>query len=438
MSALCLVPPLVVIVLGILLRRAFEPLLVGCLVGFLLIDWTAFPANFVEALQSTLANHDMAWVILVCGLYGSLIHLLIESGGVFAFGRWALKWVKSRRGALLITWLVGLFIFIDDYMSALATGVTMRKITDRFGVSRVTLAYIVTAMAAPVCLIIPMSTWSIYVSKLLETNKIVAESGGFDGYLAALPYMFYPWIVVIIALLIALEVIPVPKRFSEVATTQTNLTEDAPATAAKTISPMYFFLPLVFLIAATLYLNKDALLGVMAGLAFTFVLFWSTGVMRFEAITDGIFEGIKSMVFALGILTMSYVLKAVGDKMGLTPYVIQSVRPYLSKEVLAAAIFASLAIISYTTASSWGMYAVALPIVVPLAYALGANVWLSVAAVVSAGGFGSQASFYSDVTVLTATSTECDNVRLSMAQLPLNLLAAAIATVLFLVVGMMG
>jgi tetracycline resistance efflux pump len=447
MEALCLIPPMVVIILGIVLRRAFEPLLIGCLVGFLLIDWRAFPANFVEALRSTLEHRDMVWIILVCGLYGSLIHLLIQSGSVFSFGQWALQFVKSRRSALVTTWLVGLFIFIDDYMSALASGVTMRKITDRFRVPRETLAFLVTAMAAPVCLIIPMSTWSIYVGKLLEDNKIVAEKGGFDGYLAALPYMFYPWVIVIMALLLAMGRLPLTARLraaeARVAaggplagvTSQAH-SEPIPDPEQNT-HPIFFFLPLFVLIGATLYLDKDALLGVMAGLAFTFFLYWGAGLMRFSTITDGIFEGIKSMVFALAILTMSYVLKTVGDKMGLTPYVIASVTPYLSKAVLAAVVFVTLAAISYTTASSWGMYAVALPIVVPLAQSMGANVWLAVAAVVSAGGFGSQASFYSDVTVLTATSTECDNVELSMSQLPYNLTAAAIAALLFLVVGFM-
>jgi tetracycline resistance efflux pump len=208
MSAICLIPPLVVILLGIVLRRAFEPLLIGCLVGFLLINPSAFPGNFVEALKKTLESADMVWVILVCGLYGSLIHLIIQSGGVFAFGEYVLRYVRSRRSALVGTWLLGIFIFIDDYMSALATGVTMRKITDRFRISREMLAYLVNAMAAPVCVLIPMSTWSIYVGKLLEDNKVVAAGDGFAGFVATLPYMFYPWAVVIIAFLVAMGKIP--------------------------------------------------------------------------------------------------------------------------------------------------------------------------------------------------------------------------------------
>ena len=121
--------------------------------------------------------------------------------------------------------------------------------------------------------------------------------------------------------------------------------------------------------------------------------------------------------------------------MNLTPFVINSVGSILSKTALAAVVFVVLSAISYLTASSWGMYLVAIPIVVPLAQALGANVFLTIAAVTSAGAFGSQASFYSDVTVLTATSTECNNMELSFAALPFNMVAWLAATVAFWVCG---
>jgi Na+/H+ antiporter NhaC len=132
---------------------------------------------------------------------------------------------------------------------------------------------------------------------------------------------------------------------------------------------------------------------------------------------------------------MSYVLKRVGDEMGLTPFVIASVKDFLSRGALPAVIFVVLSFISYTTASSWGLYAVAIPIVISLAQTLQANIWVTLAAVLSSGGFGSHASFYSDVTILTASSTEADNMELSFAALPFNLLALALAALLFLLAG---
>jgi len=428
-GALCVIPPLVVIALAIWLKRAFEPLLIGCLVGFLIISPHDFPARFLEGLMQTLQSEDMVWIILICSMYGALIQLIIESGGVVAFGNWALQFVKTRRQSLLLTWLVGVIIFVDDYMSALSTGVIMRKITDNFGVPRKTLAFLVAALSPPICILVPMSTWAIYVGKLLETNKIVPANGGIDGFMLALPYMFYGWVIVAIALWVAWRSGNDPVSIdstSSVAVAEVTHTKGKAA---------YFFLPLVVLIAATLLLDKDALKGVIVSVFFTFLYYWLMRVMTFTVITDHIFEGFKSMIFALGILTMSFLLKKVGDNLGLTPYVITSVKPFLSKEVLAAAVFVTLSFISYTTASSWGMYAVALPIVLPLAQALGADVWLAAGAVISAGAFGSQASFYSDVSVLTAASTESDSMENNLTSMPYNVLALGLSAVLFLIFG---
>jgi Na+/H+ antiporter NhaC len=436
---LALVPAFIVVVLSVWLRRAFEPLLIGCLVGYLLINPNAFPNNFLDGLTQTLQEKDTVWVILVCGLYGSLIHLIIESGGVFAFGELALKYVNTRRKSLITTWLMGVFIFIDDYMSALAVGVTMRKITDRYRVSRELLAYLVNATAAPICVLIPMTTWSIFCGKLLEDNKIVEKGGAFQGFLSTIPYMFYAWVSVILALLVSMSAFPLFSRMKKAENRVVNDMLPKQIVETKAVNPLakpiHFFLPLIVLVLATIFLEKDALKGIFAGLTFTFFYYLLTGLMTFNQLSDGIFEGFKSMIYALAILTMGYVLKKVGDQMGLTPYVIASVKPFLSKTVLAAVLFVALSVISYLTAASWGLYLVAIPIVVPLAQSLDASVYLSLGAVFSAGVVGSQSSFYSDASVLTASSTECDGMEMFLTALPFNLLSITIATILFLIAG---
>lgn len=454
---ICLIPPLAVIVFGIWLKRAFEPLLMGCVIGYGIIayynksntnfnaDLHQFPNNFLYGLQQSLGHADMVWVILVCGLYGALIHLIIESGGVLAFGDLALKRVKTRRSSLVTTWFVGLFIFIDDYMSALATGVTMRKITDNFKVSREMLAFIVNAMSAPICLIVPLSTWSVYCGKLMEENKVVAKGYAFSGYVATIPFMFYPIVMMIIAFLVAIGKFPLWGKLKQaeeraistgvLTTSQTIQNAEVQNFSNKKTSAFYFFIPILFLIAATVFLDKDALKGVAAATVFTFIYYGVSRVMTFNQLSDGIFEGFKSMILALAILTMSYVLKRVGDEMGLTPYVIETTKPFLSKELLPMVVFLVLSFISYSTASSWALYAVAIPIVVPLALSVGANVYVTLAALFCCGAFGSHASFFSDVTILTAASTESDNVENSFASLPYSLLAVGISAILFLICG---
>ncbi len=458
----CLVPPFVVIFVAILLRRSFEALLVGCAVGFAMISYhnnegsfftrlMPFPGEFVNGLKTTMQTADMVWVILVCGLYGSLVHLIIQSGGAMAFGTYMLRFIKNRKSAMIVTWATGLLIFLDDYMSALAVGVTMRKITDKYRISREMLAYLVNTMAAPVCIIVPLTTWSIYCGGLIRDefktiNQIDVDP--FMGFLYTIPYMFYSWASVIIAFLVASGFFPLIGKLRTAENRVKNggsLLPEGSVTGkdeldGKTFEhakPYYFFVPIVVLIIFTLFF-KEALLGAISGLIFTIFFYWIMRVNTYGDLSDGVFEGFKSMIVALGILTMSYVLKMVGDKMGLTQYVITSVKPILTKEVLAAVVFVALAAIAYLTSSSWGMYAVALPIVIPLAQSLGANVSMSIAAVISAGAFGSNASFYSDVTILTSSSTECNNLEHSFSQLPYAMISLSIAACLFLGCGYWG
>ncbi|MEO0044583.1 MAG: hypothetical protein RL329_4031, partial [Bacteroidota bacterium] len=302
---LALLPPFIVVMLSMWLRRAFEPLLMGCLVGYLLINPSDFPNNFIDGLTKTFQEESTVWVILVCGLYGSLIHLIIQSGSVFAFGETALQYVTTRRKSLITTWLMGLFIFIDDYMSALAVGVTMRKITDRYQVSRELLAYLVNATAAPICVLIPMTTWSIYCGKLLEDNKIVQKGNAFQGFVDIIPFLFYPWVAVILAYLVAIGVFPLFSKMKAAEERAANAAIELPLPASENnagAKPVHFFLPLIVLIAATLYLDKDALKGILAGLTFTVFYYAATRLMTFEALSEGIFEGFKSMIYALSIL----------------------------------------------------------------------------------------------------------------------------------------
>jgi Na+/H+ antiporter NhaC len=155
-------------------------------------------------------------------------------------------------------------------------------------------------------------------------------------------------------------------------------------------------------------------------------------MMPYAVLSQQALEGFKEMLLPLAILSLSFLLKAIGDKMGLTPYVISEVKNHFPAYILPAGIFLMLSFISYTTCSSWGLYAVALPIVIPLSAAMNIHPYLMVGAVLSAGVFGSNASFFSDCTVLTSASTECAANEHSFSQLPYALLALSLAALLYL------
>ena len=448
-GAYSLIPPLVVIVMAIITKQSFEPLVAGCAVGFLMISYQEFPNNFIQSLIKNLQDESLIWVILVCGLYGSLIHLLVLSGGINAFGKKALKYIDNSRKSLLLTWALGIFFFIDDYLNALATGTITRKISDKFNIPREMLAYTIGSTAASTCVLVPISTWAIYIGKLIEDTGLVAKGQGTSAFMKTVPFGFYAWFAVILVFLVIMGYVPIvgkmKKAFERVANGgalapagSENLSVQAeafvPESQAKAI---YLILPLIVLIVSTITMGIDALKGVITAVLFTIAFYGILKIIPYRLLSESIFEGFKSMIFALAILVMSYVLKAVGDQMGLTQYVINSLRGAVSKEMLAFLIFISLGSIAFATGSSWGIYAVAVPIVVTLAQALHANVWLALGAVISSGTFGAHACFYSDATILASAGSECNNLDHALTQLPYALMSASLAALCFLACGYM-
>lgn len=453
-GALCLIPPAIVIVISIVLRSSFEALLIGCVAGFIILSvytgsnaFTDFVDSSIRVIGDT-SSGGSVWVILVCGLYGSLIALMVRSGGLIKFGEWALRYIKTKKQALMGTWVVGLIIFLDDYLSELTVGLSMRKITDTFKVPREILAYIVNATAAAWSVIAPISTWTIYIGALLVVSKAAPEGEGLQTYWRMIPFIAYGYIAVILAALFASGVLPWFGKLKQAAI-RAEATGQLTASAFSSSSVMdvsqmnpnkagkliYFVLPMLVALVATIFFDIDALKGVIIAVAFTFIYYRIINLGSFQQLSDTMFNGVNSMVLALSILMMSYVLKDINSRMGLTEYVLHGVTPYVSKEMLPLAVFLSMALISVTTGSSWGLYAVALPLIVPLAQQLDSNVLLCCGAAVSAGVMGSNSCPYSDATILTSQSCESPPLDNSFSQLPYVGLVFTLTCITYIILG---
>lgn len=442
-----LIPTIAVLAIALLTRKTFEALVGGAVIGFLLLEPRHFFSGFTDSLLGVMGDPTIGWVILVCGLFGSLIHLLVRSGGATAFADYLLRYVRGRRGALLVTWLLGLAIFIDDYLNALTVGTSMKKVTDRYGISREMLAYVVDSTAAPICVLVPLSTWAIYVSGLLESTEVVPAGMGLQGYLKAIPYIAYAWVAALVVPLVAAGVIPplfgMGRAEARAAggklapPNSAGIALDIPTEVSEEREPelLHFLLPIAVLIGGTIYFEIDALKGIMLSIVFTLAYFVGSGVMNFKQAMDSVFSGFQLMLYALAIIVLSFVLKDVNDQLGLTQYIIETVSPWMNRALLPAIAFVSLALVTFATGSFWGVYAIALPIVIPLAQSMAVDSWLAIGAVISAGAFGSHACFYGDATVLSASATGCNNMAHALTQLPYALLSAGIALVIYLVLG---
>ncbi len=396
-------------------------------------------------MLSVMKDETVGWITLVVGLFGALIALLVRCGGTLAFGNKVGELVGGRTGALLATWFMGLVIFLDDYLSALAVGSSMQRVTDRFRVSREMLAYIVNSTAGPVCVLVPLSTWGFYVAGLLEGVGAAPSGEGLALYGSVIPYVVYGWVAVLVVPLVALGLVPLfgpmrkaemRARDGEVAPPESPASDVAFGIDKAPSSPRLsnFVVPVVALIGVSWYLN-DALKGVMVAVALTILLLLAQRLLSFKEISESFFLGFQSMVYPLGIVVGSFGLRNVNEDLGLTQFVIESVQPIMSGALLPAVTFVTLSLIAFATGSFWGVYAVSLPIIVPLAQSMGVSLPLSIGAVVSAGAFGSNACFYGDATVLSAQASGCNLFAHAWTQLPYAVFAGTISALLYVALG---
>lgn len=441
-----LVPALVVVAVALRTKKTFEALLIGSLVGMLMLHQFGVLSAFTDGLRILLTDDTIAWIILVSGLFGSLIRLLVFTGGTKAFAETLQRYIKGRKSALLMTWLLGLVIFIDDYLNALTVGNAMKRVTDSFKVPREMLAYVVDSTAAPICVLIPISTWAIYISGLFESVGFAETGQGVTAYLSVIPFITYAWIAALLVPFVAVGIIP---SLGAMKAAEQRVKDGGPLSPPGSEKMMMqidieaekpiildFILPIAVLIFATIWFDIDALKGVVYALVFT-VLYLSLirKQITLSKAMDEAANGFKAMFNAITIVVMSFVLKEVNDDLGLTQFVIESISPILNRAWLPALAFITLSAVTFATGSFWGVYAITLPIIIPLAQSMDAHIWLSVGAVISAGAFGSHACFYGDSTVLSSSATGCNNMAHALTQFPYSLLAGVLAFISYAIMG---
>ncbi|MEH6593399.1 MAG: Na+/H+ antiporter NhaC family protein [Halioglobus sp.] len=440
-GALSLLPTVVVLGLAIWSHRTIESVIAGAIVAFIITSQGNFLSALSEAALTVMQDENTGWVLLVCGLYGSFIALLVKGGGAQAFGDLVTRYVKGKRGSLMWTWALGLVIFLDDYLNSLTVSSSMKSVTDKYRTSREMLAYVVDSTAAPI--------WAVYFAGLMEKNGVAAKGEGIDIFIQSIPYMFYPFVAVVMVPLVILGVIPLMGKMKAAEHRAESTGQVIPPGSehiqmedtyeggdGREADISLFFLPIAALIFFTVWFDIDVLMGVMAGILITLVQYFAKGVLKPVEMFDTLLDGLKVMVPVLTILVAVFIFIEANNALGMTEYVIRTVAPYMSAQSLPILTFVTMAFISFTTGSNWGVFAIAIPVVFPLAQEVGVSVPLMAGALFSASGFGSQACFYSDSTVLTAQGAGCAPYEHAITQLPYALLAAAISAVGFLLISL--
>ncbi len=429
---------------AIVTRRCTECLLLGSVLGCVYLYHGQALSQWCQLITQVVA--DNAWLWLVCGLFGSLIALLQASKGTFGFSNIIAKVCRNDRRTLFTSFVLGILLFVDDYLNVLTIGVCMRGIYDKRKLPRESLAFILNSTGAPVCVLLPISTWAIFFGSLFYEQEVISSqyTSAMDAYIHAIPFCFYPILALLIVFLFTLGIMPklgAMKRayqrveetgrvYSE-ASKKYNHEENNPDAEGNVWNFLIPMLVLVVIGVATL----DILLAIVTALLVCLVLYVPRKQMDMEEFFNLTVSGFTDMMGIFFMLVAAFTLKEVCDLLHLTQFLVAVAQPILSPHLFPAVSFLLLGVLAFVTGSNWGMSAVVTPILLPMCAALGANPVLTMAAIVSGGTFGSHACFYTDATILSANSAGISNMEHAMSQLPYTMIAAILSLLGYFVAG---
>ena len=472
-----LLPPIVAIVLALISKEVYSSLFLGCLVGALLYTQFA-PWDTIVTLVgadygiiSVLADSGNMGIIVFLVTLGIMVDLMNKGGGSEAFGRWAKKTVHTRCGAQLLTMLLGVLIFVDDYFNCLTVGAVMRPVTESHKISRAKLAYLIDATAAPVCMIAPVSSWAAAVSGYVQSPSI----NGIELFLKQIPWNYYCLLTLLMIVIISVLNIDYGSMLTHEYNAQVKddlfttperpfAGDDEYETGSKGKSSVLDLLvPVIVLIAVCIVslvysggyfdggmtfmaafsaaeAGPALAIGGLIGCVFTFLYFWLRGAIGFEKSFESVPQGFIQMIAPILILTFAWTLCSFTRNAMYSADFVSNAMANVGdlRMFLPAIIFIIGAAIGFATGTSWGTIGIMAPIVVsvfnydvePILCTIG------LAAACSGGVMGDHCSPISDTTIMASAGAHCYHLNHVFTQLPYALTVAAVSFVSFILAGL--
>ena len=476
-----LLPPIVAIVLALISKEVYSSLFLGCLVGALLVSNFAPWETLVQLVEgdngivTTVSDAGNIAIIVFLVVLGIMVDLMNKTGGSEAFGRWATKTVHTRAGAQLMTMLLGVLIFIDDYFNCLTVGAVMRPVTESHKISRAKLAYVIDSTAAPVCMIAPVSSWAAAVSGYVQSDNV----NGIQLFVAQIPWNYYCLLTLLMIIVISILNIDYGPMLTHEYNAQVKddlfTTPERPFAGADDYetgskgksSVLDLILPVVVLIATCIvgliytggffdaeseyvgdfmgaFSNASSgaglAIGSMLALVFTFIYFWLRGSIGFEKSFESVPNGFIQMISPILILTFAWTL------CGLTRYGMNSADFVVNAmsgagdlaKFLPAVIFIIGAAIGFATGTSWGTIGIMAPIVVQVFnYDVQPTLCtIGLAAACAGGVMGDHCSPISDTTIMASAGAHCYHLNHVFTQIPYALTVAGVSFVSFILAGL--
>ena len=428
-------------------KRIIEALALATILTTIMGFKGDFFSIFNEIVLGVVMSEDMAWLFIVCGLMGGIVAVVETSGGGYAFGNWVTTKAKTQKSTMLYTALCSLLLSIDDYLSVLTTGSAMTPINDRYKTPREMTSYIVDSTAAPACVINPISTWAVFIGGLMVANGLGEPGTQVLTYIKVIPYNFYAIGALLVLFLVIIGVIPkfgpMKKAFERVeaggplappGSERIDIRAGKEQEVPENPRLRNFFVPMLVLVAATIFFGFDMQMGVVTAIGFNFIWFVLQG-MSPETYVDEVLRGLKNMLMPLFMMVLAFSFADGCERIGFMDYVVNVATEHITLQYLPITIFLVFALTEFIMGINWGMYIIALPMVVPVTLALGGDPIVMVGVVAAAGVWGSHCCFYSDATILTSAATGCDNFRHAITQIPFGFITGIIAAIGYLFMG---
>ena len=472
-----ILPPVVAIVLALITKEVYSSLFLGIFVGCLLYvngNLLAALQDFVDRLTTNVGGNAAILMFLV--LLGTLVALMIRAGGSKAYGDWAVAHIKTKSGALWATFILAIVLGVDDYFNNLTTGNVMRPVADGHHISRAKLSYMCDATAAPVCIMMPVSSWAAAVTGVIGNEEV-----GFQIFLKAIPYNYYAILTLVFIIVMTcmnIDYGPMKTHEDNAAKGDLYTTEHRPYadTSEMKFNPngktIDLVIPVIILIICcvagllivgfqggghdilTAFANTSAgpalALGGLVALIIDMVYFMIRRSMSFTELMDCLPEGFKQMVPAILILCFAWTIGDITKALGAPEFVADFVRSFGSslQNFLPAVVFIIACGLGFATGTSWGTFTILLPIVIPVFAGVSASeltaadigpghdiLMIAIAATLGGAVMGDHCSPISDTTIMASTGAQCYHLNHVATQMPYAVTVAAVAFVNYIIAG---
>lgn len=465
-----ILPPIIAIVLAIKTRHVLFSLFVGLyFASTALAGWNpilGFSNIIPDFIYNQLASPSNTQSLTNLVIIGGFVALITATGGASAFAELVSKKINSKKKAETSIWLGGLFVWFSDSANSLIVGPIFQPIADKFKVSREKFAYILDATSSPICALIPIISWGVYIMGLIDAELEImpqVQLTSWEVFIQAIPFQFYSILTLIMVGFLTITQFdfgPMLKAQHRVLngkllrdgaeplrnTKEFELPEGATASAKTIVIPLIIVLTSMFTVFILNGFPKENISGVVIrqGIALGFILgaiaatFLSIKgkILTLKTAEDTIFNGMKDMMFLMVLMTFAWSLGDSCKQLGTAYYIMDVAEGFLNPAFLPAILFIVGAIMSLSTGSSWGPYAILMPIGLPIAISMGSPIAVTVAAIISGGLFGDHCSPLSDTTLLASMGAACDLMDHFRTQFPYALLVAGVSTVLYIIGGL--